>query len=698
MQFDKDSNIFYIYCMKMSTVFIQAVLIGCILHQETIAQISHVWTNGIGSNNNDETQDIATDGFGYIYATGSFLLDATVSSSDSIIEEISSEGGSDIFVAKYSTAGALDWALQIGGPQTDAGTTIAVDAGGNIYISGVFSDAVDFDPGAGVALAEAKGLTDIFLLKLNSTGEFQWLITGGDDFSDDGRALELDSDGYIYLTGGFRDSLVLTGIFGTTILVSNSGTTDVFLAKFDEDGNAIWGKRFGGSATDNVNDLTIKDDRIILCGEFGSNIDLDASGATDSYTSAGLNDIFLTTYTTDGDYVWGDTFGSNSVDISHALDADFDGNIYLTGNFWNTVNFNTDGGTTNVTSISESDIFLAKFDSEGNNLWAISTGGPGSDESLALTTDITGSTIISGAFSGSVDFDPGIGEWEITSGGYFDIFLVKFGPDAILLEAGSFPSPYSCYGLTLTTDVYANLLAGGKFQLTVDFDPGIGEFEYDGEGGMDAYICKYSYCLPYSFSSEATICAGEVYEFEEIEFFETGTYTINYISAEGCDSSYTLSLIVTEVNTDVVTSESTLTASNEDATYQWLDCSASYSPITGATDQSYTATTSGSYAVEVTQDGCIDTSTCMNITVTPLNIALQETWYDLKLLDNNFYLTPLQPIYLSMYNINGELLSQEFHSAGTEINLLFEFPSGFYIYNIKNYYSGEIVTEKLIKW
>jgi hypothetical protein len=275
---------------------------------------------------------------------------------------------------------------------------------------------------------------------------------------------------------------------------------------------------------------------------------------------------------------------------------------------------------------------------------------------------------------------------------------VKFDPDANLLEAGSFPSPYSCYGLTLTTDASSNLLAGGKFQLTADFDPGLGEFDYDGEGGMDAYICKYSYCLPYSFSIYDSICLGETYLFEDIEFFETGTFTINYVSIEGCDSSYTLNLLVKEVNTDIITSGSTLTATIEDATFQWLDCATAYTAIEGATDQSFTPTISGSYAVEIIQDGCTDTSECYNVSVIPVSIILDEMWFALNYFDNNYLLSLFQPVYLTIYNINGVILFQEFCATGSEINLLSELTSGIYIYNLKNYISGEVVTDKLIKW
>ena len=616
---DEKIIIYYFHCMRhVTTTGMLLWVLGFPLLSK--AQLAHQWSYAQSSSGTDEISNIYTDAAGNVTAVGSFANTVAIGGADGS-EELNAVGGKDAMLIHYSDTGEVLLAIGFGGSMDDQANDVVRDTLGNFYVTGAYQGTMDIDPGPDEFIMEAAGLTDIFLAKFSAAGELIWAQTFGDDFSDGGRNIALDTEGNIYVSGAFRGTLSFLIDGDITDFESTSFTTDVFLAKFDSDGNTLWAAAFGGGGTDNVNGMEVRGEQIFLTGEFTSTIDLDASAASDMHTSAGFTDIFLTAYSTEGDFIWGHAFGSNSSEFSHDLAVGPEGQVYITGNFWNTVNFNTTGGATEVTSNAQSDIFLAAFATTGDNLWAISAGGTDAEEGLAVGAGNTG-PIITGTFGSTVDFDPGPDALELSSAGFYEVYMARYTSDGAFIEAGSLPSVYSCYGQAITVADNDEIFTGGRFSLSIDMDPGIPATALDGGGGFSGYVAKYTTCSSYLFADSASICAGETYAFQGSVLDATGFYEVNYSTAAGCDSTFTLVLDVQFIDTSVIVEDMELTAVfNEAYTYQWLDCLDGGSPVADATSNVFDAPGSGSYALQITFGSCSAITECFDVEATPTGLA-----------------------------------------------------------------------------
>ena len=258
------------------------------------------------------------------------------------------------------------WARTWGGSDDDVGVGVAVDVSGNVYVTGRFYGAVDFDTGSSVDNHTSNGGYDIFLSKFDSSGNFQWARTWGGTGNDVGVDVVVDISGNFYVTGVFQ-----------------------------------------------------------------ATVDFDTGSGVDNHTSNGDMDIFLSKFDSSGNFQWARTWGGSGDDQGWGVAVDESGNIYVTGWFTGTVDFNPGPGVDNQTSNGWDDIFLSKFDSSGNFQWARTWGGSEDDWGidLGVAVNVSGNVYVTGCFYDTVDFDPGSGVDNHTSNGEYDIFLSKFLPD-----------------------------------------------------------------------------------------------------------------------------------------------------------------------------------------------------------------------------------------------------------------------------
>lgn len=148
---------------------------------------------------------------------------------------------------------------------------------------------------------------------------------------------------------------------------------------------------------------------------------------------------------------------------------------------------------------------------------------------------------------------------------------------------------------------------------------------FTGQNGCDSTVTLTLTVNPtFSATATADICDGDTYVFGIQSLNSSGTYTEVFTSQSGCDSTVTLTLNVTSVDTSVSVSNNTLTANAAGASYQWIDCDNANAPIPGETNQSFTATQNGNYAVVVTENNCSDTSGCYAVVVIALGETLSE--------------------------------------------------------------------------
>jgi hypothetical protein len=190
-------------------------------------------------------------------------------------------------------------------------------------------------------------------------------------------------------------------------------------------------------------------------------------------------------------FLWADRMGSAGSDAGWAIASDNSGNIYTTGFFTGTVDFDPGAGTVNLTSAGLEDIFICKTGPSGNLLWAKSIGGPDGDRGFSLTVDAAGNVYATGAFVGTADFDPGAGTFNMTSGStYGDMFIVKLSTTGGLVWAKQFGGTGGISGYAIALDASGNVHATGSFTGNIDFDPGAGTYNLTSTGSYDIYVCK----------------------------------------------------------------------------------------------------------------------------------------------------------------------------------------------------------------
>ena len=291
--------------------------------------------------------------------------------------------------------------------------------------------AHNFNPGPGVDYHISYGGNDISLSKFDSSGVFLWAKTWGGISSDQGYGAAVDGSGNIYTTGSFQSTVDFDP--GPDVDDHTAMVADVFLSKFDSSGAFLWAKTWGGTSVSLPNNVDADAaGNVFVTGYFYGTDDFDPGPGEDSHTANGFSqDVFLSKLDSSGGFLWAKTWGGSSSDYGYNVAVDVAGNVFVTGYFSGTVDFNPDSGVDSHVSNGGyyADAYLSKFDSSGAFLWAKTWGGDSTDSGIGVDTDTAGNTYVAGYFSTTTDFDPGTDVDNHTSNGGSDVFLSKFPPE-----------------------------------------------------------------------------------------------------------------------------------------------------------------------------------------------------------------------------------------------------------------------------
>ena len=383
-----------------------------------------LWAKSFGGKGNDFGGGIALDAASNVYITGGF--DDTVDFDPGMGEtKLTAVGKKDIFIQKLDANGNFLWAKSFGGRDYDRGTSIAVDADGNVYTTGYFIDTVDFDPGPDSMKISAIGLWDSFIQKLDANGNFLWAKSIAGNGESYAFSLAIDAEGNVYTSGDFTDSIKFDPGTGVKNL-SAKGGEDVFILKFNDKGNLLWAKSFGGKSTDYSQSIAFDDKgNVYTIGSFSEAVDFNMGNDTVKISAVGASDIYIQKMDAKGNFVWAKSFGGKNPDIGYSIAIDIAGNVYTTGIFSDTVDFDPGPGVANLIAEVGGNAFIQKLDENGNFLWAKSFGGDGGSGGQSITVDATNNVYTIGSFNKTVDFDPGTESKNITSIGDNDIFVHK---------------------------------------------------------------------------------------------------------------------------------------------------------------------------------------------------------------------------------------------------------------------------------
>ena len=377
-----------------------------------------------------------------------------------------------ILAVQSTSAQTLTWAKQIGADAQDQGRSIAVDASGSIYTTGTFSDTVDFDPGIGTYFLTSTGLDDVFISKLDSLGNFMWAGSWGWLNFDLGLSITVDANGFVYSTGLFQGTADFdpgVGVFNLT-----ASGLDGFVVKMDAStGSLVWAKQFPFES---------------------SAIAVDPNG---NVITVGRQNgsAFLSKLDSSGNPVWTKEFATQSGDCgASSLVLDALGNIYTTGFFIDTVDFDPGLGTYNLVGEYYGDAFICKLDAGGNFQWVKQLSGNGNEYGVTIALDASGNVYTSGVLNATADFDPGVGTYNLSSAGIgnFDGYISKLNASGDFVWAkqlgGAVGSSLFISSIVLGAD--NNVYSIGNFSQTVDFDPGTGTNNLTSSGPYDVFISK----------------------------------------------------------------------------------------------------------------------------------------------------------------------------------------------------------------
>lgn len=385
-----------------------------------------IWVKQLAGSDNEGSTGVAVAGNGDILVLGEFKATLDADPSPSTAANIVSSGAEDVFLVRLDASGAFLWARRFGGTQSDRGNTLTLDSGGDIFIAGNFRGTADFDPGSGVVSAVSAGVTDAWLVKLSSGGQFQWLRTFGAALADDIRQVKTDAQGNVYCCGTFSGSVDFdpaAPVFNLQTPAQNPGAV---IWKLNAGGNFSWAKALlpiaqGGGVL--AAGLTIGvNNAIIVSGTFEDAADMNPdAGVVDSVLSAspGSADVYLLKLNSSGGFQWCRTWGNAGIDACSPPVTDAAGNIFLKGSFSGTIDIDPNPSATLIlnsgSATGSRSEYLSLMSTNGNLLWAGSIDGF-SVGFRGNILDVDQSRYYAGGqFTGTLDVDPNSAVFNLNS-------------------------------------------------------------------------------------------------------------------------------------------------------------------------------------------------------------------------------------------------------------------------------------------
>ncbi len=368
-----------------------------------------------------------------------------------------------------------------------------VDNQNNIIAAGFYDGNIDLDPGQSNLSQTSAGLNNGFLIKTNEIGDLIWSKNFAGPVQVYANSVGLDDSNNVYVTGIYEGYLAFDNNSADDTLQS-AGDFDIFVLKYSPSGNLLWSKRLGDSLKELSPVIHVgKDGFLYLTASFEGTVNFGTNGVLDTRTSSGQQDIFILKMDVLGNSIWVKQIEGVDYKYSGGLSADAQGNVYTTGSFASTVNFDQGiSPATSKTSNGGTDIFIAKYKNTGNLSWVNQIGSFGFDIGITVSLDQSGNIIASGSYSATADFDAGPGVQNLNSNGSRDIYITKLDSSGNLIWANSIGGT----GLDLSAGLFVNsineILLAGRFFNSVDFDPGVGFSNLTSWGLSDAYLTKLS--------------------------------------------------------------------------------------------------------------------------------------------------------------------------------------------------------------
>lgn len=324
--------------------------------------------------------------------------------------------------------------------------------------------------------------------------EFGWVQAWGGTGADSAIFVEVANNGMLYTVGSFDGTVDFDPGAGTDSH-TDAGENDLYISSLDADGIYQWSGYWGSPTFDWIAGIALDaSDNIIVAGTFAAPMDADPGPAGLVVPINGGSDCYYTLLDSTGSLLTNQPWGG--VDQDSVLDMALDGssNIYVLGTFSGTVDFNVFAGIEELTANGTTNYFLVKYSHAGIFIWVVGWGNAeqAAVAPSALSVDSGGNAVVIGQFTGTVDFDPGVGLAERTSGGTSnDLFIVYFDQNGALKWVNTWGGESSETPRTIKITETGMIYAGGEFNSVTDFDPGSGDDTHIPNGPVDVFVTAY---------------------------------------------------------------------------------------------------------------------------------------------------------------------------------------------------------------
>lgn len=395
---------------------------------------SFIWAKQIGGfTGYVEPFSIAIDGNDNIHVTGYFQAISDFDPGPASYT-LDASGLHEVFILKLDSSGAFIWAKQFEGFTFSVAYArdIFVQSNGDIYLTGEFSHNLDFDTGPGTyTLASVSGRST-FIVKLNSAGDLDWAREFTGTAESFGYSITLDALSNVYIVGSFvsSNSYVDFDPGPFTYTMTSASGRDVYISKLDSMGNFVWVKQFLGPLG-HEEGFSIDIDaqaNLYTTGYYAGPTDFDPGPATYTLPYSAVYNSFVSKLDSAGNFVWARKLGSFSCTVmGTSIYLDQANNIYTTGEFKSSPDFDPGAGTYSLNSFGETDVYLSKLDASGNFVFAAQLGGSGEDKGNQVYVNSTGDIYTVGFYSLNCDFDPTVNSFTLNSIGEVEAFIHKIG-------------------------------------------------------------------------------------------------------------------------------------------------------------------------------------------------------------------------------------------------------------------------------
>ena len=358
------------------------------------------------------------------------------------------------------------WSRSFGSTGKDESQSICVDADGNVILTGHFEQPVNFGGGVFTPV----GYRDMVLAKYGPSGSHTWSRQFGNEYDTRGASVCVDGTGSIYVTGYFYETVDLGGGALTSL-----GGNDIFLAKYDADGNHIWSKRFGGEWYEES--YSVHSDAlggVSITGIFMQ--DVDFGGGT--ITGDGNQEAFIATYDGDGNHIWSRRSGDYDSSAGREVRVVASGDVLLVGSLQPNTEYPSWENPDRLT-------FLEKYDGGGNRMWYRESVGNGRAHAFGVEIDAAGGIYVTGFMDSTVD----LGGGPLTSHGSSDVFLAKYDSSGGHLWSRAFGGSRGEWGLSVAVDQFGEVYTTGFFFSEIAH---FGGAPLVGHGKADMFLAKYS--------------------------------------------------------------------------------------------------------------------------------------------------------------------------------------------------------------